>query len=381
MGGLAGVGGSGSLAGARAGGAAGVAGSISVGGLGGVGGSVGGGTSAGAGGVGGVSGSAGMGGVGGAPPSIKLRCPTGPNDPRLPVLQLGTPTALDGTKFVSGKVKSWHWTLVHDDCDAIVADPEFVLQGGETSKLMFQAVRPSPHHFTLTVVGISGDSGTCKLEVPTDGRGMRIEACWDTSQDTDLDMYLHNPFDTARWFAPFSTSVQSGLDGTTCNVVNCTANLRLGRPRVDFGYADSPASFCQAGPAAAEFADLGQCPNPRDGEDNNAQNLATGTAERIQIDAPLDAQTFRVMVQNFANMPAAPHVFVYCGGQKAGEAAPPKLPLNFVAPQVTSFGTMWRAVDVTAHVAKPGGATRCTVTVPVSPAGQSPYVTIDDPSY
>jgi len=221
------AGGSRPIAGSRAvggsrtiGGTAGMSGSGTVGGFAGAGGF----------GAGGTGGSAdgGAGGFGGAPPSLELSCPTGPDDPRLPVLKLGTPTALDGSRFVSGDVKTWHWTLVREDCDAVVADPEFVLQGGERPVLMFQAVRPSNYHFTLKVVGAAGDSGSCKFDVPTDGRGMRVELCWDTSQNTDLYMYLHNPFDRAPWFTAGVGMLADGINGTTCNVANCTANLRLG---------------------------------------------------------------------------------------------------------------------------------------------------------
>ena len=268
---------------------------------------------------------------------------------------------------------------MREDCDAVVADPEFVLQGGETPVLTFQAVRPSSYRFTLKVTGAAGDTGTCQLEVPTNGRGMRIELCWDTSQDTDLDLYVHNPFDQAPWFTPTASSVSDGINGSTCNVANCTASLRLGLPRADFGYADSPAEMCVAGPAAEEFALLGRCPNPREGEDNN-QDLANGTAERVQVDAPLDGQTFRAMVHNFSNSPAEPHVFVYCGGKRVAESRPPQLPPAFVASNPGVFGTMWRAVDVTAH--RPSaGVTSCTVTSPLGPGGQAPYVTIDNATF
>jgi hypothetical protein len=348
------------------GGFSGAGGFVTVGGFGGAGGFVT------------VGGFGGAGGFAGAP-TFELDCPTGPDDPRLPVLQLGAETVLDGTKFVTGNVKSWRWSLVRDDCDAIVADPEFVLQGGATPFLVFQAVRPSSYRFTLKVEGFAGDSGSCKFEVPTDGRGMRVEACWDTSQDTDLDLYMHNPFDQAPWFTPTAGRVEDGINATTCNVANCTANLRLGLPRADFRFADSPGSFCAAGPAADEFGLLGRCPNPREGEDNN-QDLATGTAERIQLDNPQEGQTFRVMLHNFKNLPAAPHVFVYCNGKKVGAALPPQFPPSFVADDRGIFGTMWRAVDITTHVSA-NGRTACKVALPAGPGGQVPYVTINDPSF
>jgi len=326
-------------------------------------------------------GSAGLGGMAGAAASLKLSCPSGPADPRLPLFKLGVPTALDGTRFVSGDVQSWRWELLRDDCDAVVANPEFVLQGAESPQLTFQAIRPSVHRFRLRVAGRAGDSGSCDFEVPTDGRGLRVELCWNTSQDADLDLYLHNPFDEGPWFTPGVSLLADGINATSCNVANCTASLRLGLARANFAYPDSPASFCQAGPAAAEFQALGRCPNPRAGEDNN-QSLATGIAERVQLDAPVvGSQTFRVMVQNFSNSPAEPHVFVYCGGKKAGEAAPPALPVDFRAFTPGVFGVMWRALDITSHVSSAGAATQCEVSVPAAPDGHVPYVTTNDPSF
>ena len=317
---------------------------------------------------------------GGRPPPLVLTCPSGPDDPRLPLFELDAPVSLDGTRFVSGDVRHWHWDLVREDCDAVVANPEFTLQGGETSQLTFQALRPSPYHFTLHVVGAAGDKGTCDFEVPTEGRGLRVELCWNTSQNTDLDLYLHNPFDNAPWYDPSAPSVSDGINESTCNVVNCVANLRLGHPRVDFGYPDSPLSNCRGGPGAAEFQALGRCPNPRAREDNN-QSLATGVAERIQLDNPKDRQTFRVMVQNFSNSSAEPHVFGYCGGKKAGEAQPPKAPAGFVALIPRIFGVMWRAADITAHASSSGETTDCAFSLPAAPDGSMPYVTVNDPTF
>jgi len=86
------------------------------------------------------------------------------------------------------------------------------------------------------------------------------------------------------------------------------------------------------------------------------------------------------MVQNFSNTPAQPHVFVYCNGQKAGEVSAPKSPADFVAAVPGAFGVMWRAADITTHVS-PGAPTRCSVSLPASPAGSTPYVTIDDSNF
>jgi hypothetical protein len=176
---------------------------------------------------------------------------------------------------------------------------------------------------------------------------MRIELCWDTSTTTDLDLYLHTPFTRAPWFSG-AGSIIDGLDASTCNTSNCAAGLR-DETRVDWGYPDSPLSACRT-PSFEELLDLGRCPNPPAAADNN-QQIAIGTTERMQLDNPREGETFRVMAQNFSNQFARPHVFVYCGGQRAGAFDAPAVPANFVSDILpTVFGVMWRAADIVTHV-------------------------------
>jgi hypothetical protein len=87
------------------------------------------------------------------------------------------------------------------------------------------------------------------------------------------------------------------------------------------------------------------------------------------------------MVHNYGNEPAEPHVFVYCGGKKVGEASPPSSPPRFVSDAPGIFGVMWRAADVTTHVASSSGRTECTVSLPAGPDSRTPYVTTDNPYY
>jgi hypothetical protein len=225
----------------------------------------------------------------------------------------------------------------------------------------FQPSRPSTYHFRLEARGRLGDEASCELAVPVKAVGMRVELCWDTSTTTDLDLYLHTPFDQATWFSPQSGSVVSGLDATTCNTSNCSAILR-GLERVDWGYADSPLAGCSA-PGFEGFAGLGRCPNPRAADDNN-QQIASGTTERVQLDNPKDGQTFRVAAQNFNNLPAHPRVFVYCGGVRAGAFQPPPEPADFVIGFFSTYGVVWRAADITAHVDGAGNVSCRAAPVP-----------------
>jgi hypothetical protein len=288
--------------------------------------------------------------VGGAP--LAMRCELEGNDARVAGIKPDELATLDGAQFVTGNVKSYHWALQKEDCDAVVPDAEFTLEGENERVVKFQPSRPAFYHFTLQATDFAGNMASCKLEVPVEGVGMRVELCWDTSTTTDLDLYLHNPSDQAAWFAPGADGIDEGLNNTTCNTSNGVAELRNGHARVDWGYADSPLSACNT-PSFDGFVPSGRCPNPRAADDNN-QEIATGTTERMQLDNPRSGETFRVMVQNFSNAPARPHIFVYCGGEKAASFDAPPTPSNFVSPNPGTFGVMWRAADVTTFIDETG---------------------------
>ena len=300
-----------------------------------------------AGGAGGAGGPIRAGAGGAGPPPVSTNCQLVGDDPRVADIRPDELASLDGADFVVGDVKSYHWSLQMEDCDAVVQNAQFKLQGVDERVLRFQPSRPAFYHFTLEATGVAGDCTSCKLEVPVAGVGMRVELCWDTSTSADLDLYLHNPFDREPWFTRGTPNVLSGLNSTTCNTSSASAMLRL-PSRVDWGYADSALSACNT-PSFEAFVSLMRCPNPRAADDNN-QMIANGTTERMQLDQPRDGQRFRVMVQNFNDKPARPHVFVYCGGQRAGAFDAPSSPTNFVAGNHVGYGVMWRAADISTRV-------------------------------
>ena len=318
----------------------------------------------------GSSGSSGSSGSG--PPPIRTNCQLVGDDPRVAGIKPDEIASLDGADFVVGDVKSYHWTLQMEDCDAVVRDAQFLLQGVDSRVVKFQPSRPGFYHFTLEATGVAGDRSSCKLEVPVAGVGMRVELCWDTSTTTDLDLYLHNPFDVEPWFARGSHDINTGINGTTCNTSNATAMLR-NQPRVDWAYQDSPLNACNT-PSFQNFLGVGRCPNPRAADDNN-QSIATGTTERMQLDNPAYGQRFRVMVQNFSNQPAQPHVFVYCGGQRAAAFQPPSSLAGFVSSTPGAYGVMWRATDISTYV-DPSGKVSCQA-APVAERA----LTVDDPNF
>lgn len=313
-----------------------------------------------------------MGGVGGMPP-LQTRCELMGNDPRVAGIKPEEIATLNGADFVSGDVASYHWSLQVEDCDAIVQDAQFLLKGADQQIVQFQPSRPSIYHLTLEATGVRGDKVSCNLGVPVIGVGLRVELCWDTSTTTDLDLYLHTPFDREPWFDPTSGSIEFGLTNTTCNTSNATAVLR-GEPRVNWGFADSKLEACNT-PSFDGFLNVGRCSNPRASDDNN-QSISNGTTERMQLDNPGDGRVFRVMAQNFTNLPAQPHVFVYCNGERAGSFDAPTFPPNFVAQNPGPFGVMWRAADVTTFVDAAG-----KVTCRAEAVTDRPALSINDISY
>jgi hypothetical protein len=318
------------------------------------------------------------GGEAGAP--IRTRCTLAPDDPRVAGIRPDQIATLDGADFVEGDVASYRWTLRAEDCDAVVQNAEFILKGVTTQVVRFQPSRPAPYHFTLDVTGRGGDHASCDLEVPVEGIGLRTELCWDTSTSADLDLYLHTPLNKEPWFRPGSTDVVDGLDGTTCNTSNASWQLR-DKPRVDWGYPDSPLEACNT-PSFQRFVGaLGRCPNPRASLDNNStigpsMEGTTGTTERMQIDSPRDGESFRVMAQNFNNAPAKPSLFVYCSGERAGSFEAPAIPLNFQAPSGNGFGLIWRVADIATRRDATG-----KILCSASAVSDRPPISYNDPTF
>ncbi len=294
-------------------------------------------------------------------PAIRLNCPESSADPRLPRVAPEGATELDASAFVDGNVRSYRWSVQEEDCDAVVPRAGYLLEDASSKVVRFRPARPGPYRLALEVVGPNNEKGRCEFPLSVSGRGLRVELCWDTSTTTDLDLYVHAPFNEAPWFDPAASEITSGMTNDTCNTANCTPVLRFGLQRASWGYPDSPLEACAAGPNGDAFRAQGRCPNPRASDDNN-QNISSGTTERIQLDNPRRGERFTVMVQNFSNSAAAPHVFVYCGAQRVAALTAPAQPARFRVPDPGRFGVMWRAAHVYPELNAAGETSTCRVT-------------------
>ena len=323
--------------------------------------------------------------------SQQLDCPImcpGPGDPRVPD---GAPFAmypLRGEQFYAGMAQSWRWTIQGGPCDALSTRPSFDLTGATAQDAVFQPRLSGDYTVTLHVVTGMGRDLSCTWIVHVQGPGLRIEMCYPENTVDDLDLFLHRPGSTTNWYATGGTA--SDALGDACCWLNCEATIRgmdaMGNPvpRADWGYMRSPLSACVNGPRGTDWQADGFCANPRLDVDNNLQE-ATGLPENINVDAPRDNETFRIMVQNWTGALAHPLVNVYCSGRRiatyGGTMPPDAVPRYQGTPGAMGIGVMWRVADVTTHV-DASGATTCTSQLLHAPGRTTGYnVTDNDPSF
>jgi hypothetical protein len=315
----------------------------------------------------------------------KGTCP-GPGDPRTPDGTPLSPYPLRGRDFFTDPAKAWSWTVQGGPCDALNATtPSFVVDDANSETATFRPKLSGDYTVTLTVFPETGPIFTCSWIVHIQGPGLRIEMCYPESSITDLDLYVKQPGHQTPWFTG-SAHFFTALD--QCCWANCEANLRPGEiqppqtvTRADWGYATSPLSLCQNDLHGDVWQSLGYCSSPRLDIDNNLSE-ATGVPENINVDAPRDNETFRIMVANFTGAEAHPLVNVYCDGYRTATigAAPDALVGFSGTSGSLAIGALWRAADVTTHVK--GTQTTCSVNVLHPPGSNTGFdVTQDDARY
>ncbi|HYP98852.1 MAG TPA: MopE-related protein [Polyangiaceae bacterium] len=314
-------------------------------------------------------------------------CP-GPNDPRTAAGTPLTPYLLHGHDFFTNPVLNWSWTVKGGPCDALTPDmPSFTLDGANNETATFTPKLSGDYTITMTVTPLMGATFTCSWIVHIVGPGLRIEMCYPESSTYDLDLYVKQPGHKTPWFTG-PAQYSSALD--QCSWANCEAVLRgssitppPAQPvtRANWGYANSPLALCQNTLQGGTWQSLGYCASPRLDIDNNLQE-GKGVPENINVDAPKDNETFRIMVANFSGNLAHPLVNVYCDGRRTATigAAPDDLKNYTGTPGSEAIGALWRVADVTTHVS--GNQTTCTVSVLHPPNTSTGFdVTFNDPRY
>ena len=180
------------------------------------------------------------------------------------------------------------------------------------------------------------DKGTivCSWIVRARGSGLRIELSWDTSNESDLDLHMH------QYEADRPDEVPYPWFQTT----DCYFNNQ----RPSWGYPGTPAEDCQQ---------ERNCNNPRLDIDNQGQ--FPGRPENVNVDNPRDGDTFVIMVHAWRLSALEPQkaaqLTVFCGGEQVSllGGRPDEA---FLADD-----QMWLVGTVTMEVDDTGRTTGCSV--------------------
>jgi hypothetical protein len=310
----------------------------------------------------------------------EINCP-GPDDPRVPFGTPFTAYPLVGRDFYPGAATRWRWTVDGGVCDRLAPRlVSFDLADAEQETAILTPRLSGEYNVTLEVTTARGTTLSCNYDVHVQAPGLRVEMCYPESETQDLDLLLHEPGRFDDWYPPGENAHNPTRHA--CSWANCEAIIRGVTGRVSFGYARSPLANCENGPQGSAWRALGYCANPRLDIDNNLSE-GTGLPENINIDAPREGETFRVMIQNFTGARARPVVNIYCDGARVGTYgnAPDQVPRFRGRRGDISVGAMWRVVDVTTHVS-PSGSVQCDLE-PLHPPGKPDryLVTYDDGRY
>ena len=325
-----------------------------------------------------------------------LTCPT---SSAIPVLLPYSSYVLDGTAFYGGAALSWSWQVTGGPCDQLFVQskgmPSFTLNGVQTttattSTVTFRAPLSGDYNVAFSVVTTAGQTLSCAFVVRVRGPGLRVELCWDTTGQSDIDVHLHRPGTTTPWFVlPATDAGVQPTNNDDCYYVNCRANdfyPTITGAAWGYGTNDwSPLVNCQNAQDGTTWIQAGHCHNPRLDLDNIAD---VALPENINVDLPRNNDTYRILVHyynaNVSPIPTAhPMVNVWCGGRlRATYGAAPDVVPNFNQVNPSYGGHMWRVADVTTQVDVSGTTTGCAVTPLHPPAQTSGYwVTLSDTSY
>lgn len=312
-------------------------------------------------------------------------CPE-PGDPRVPD---GTPFSaysLNGGDFYWGEDEatalSWRWSIDGGPCDSISGGtPSFTLMGANSQNAVFTPTLSGNYTVTMTVTTAEG-TFECIWIVHIAGPGLRIEMCYPESWTQDLDLFLMGPGFEVPWHRTTTDSYSPAPEA--CSWANCEATIRgAGYSRVNWGYSTSDLSECDGGPQGPQWTSLGYCANPRLDIDNNLSE-GIGMPENINVDRPVDGDSFRIMVQNFSGGNSHPLVNIYCDGNRlATYGASPDSVSGFMGTAgYFGLGAMWRVADVLAITDDLGDTVDCLIT-PVHPPGETSgyHITYNDPSF
>ena len=208
-------------------------------------------------------------------------------------------------KFNDADKVTWEWTLTKGSCDVVLGKTSFSLKSAvdgiegtstdSAESITFSGVGLSQfkinfqlsgtYNLRLKVTRENGESYDCVWPIKVVSTGLRVELCWDTHSDIDVDLHLGKNGTTEVWESLGDSSSEIAC---ACYFSGCKYDSWT---RPDWGYDDT-YNYDKDGNGPQLMK------NPRLDIDNTGKGAIP---ENINIDNPNDGDTFRVLVRHFSN--------------------------------------------------------------------------------
>ena len=259
--------------------------------------------------------------------------------------------------FNDAATATWTWTLSKGPCDLVLGTTNFFVKGAATeaglagdgsqtttvsgtglSWFKVKFLLSGSYKLHLKVTRTNGEVYECEWILRVVSNGLRVELCWNTANDVDIDLHLGKNGKTSYWD-----------DESNCFYYNCDTSGN---------YYDYTGTYPDWGYGNTTNYDangiLKSMPNPRLDLDNRGEGLKP---ENINLDNPNDGDIFKVLVHHYTDPCSGVYIFgacvggydyydthpvvnVYCGGTLKATYG--------VSPQVTlrEKDDSWKVVEI-----------------------------------
>ncbi|MBU1537299.1 hypothetical protein KKF84_18420 [Myxococcota bacterium] len=284
---------------------------------------------------------------------------------------------IDGGNYYGGTAFKWEWTVSTGPCDEVLGVRSYSINGhketnyiADTQAILLNFSLSGEYTITMRVYYSPTEFYECIFVLRVAGPGLRVEACWDNHNTTDVDLHLMKE--------SLGTNYCSDQD---CFYSNCKAS---NWDHANWGTAASPIASCINTEAGPEWqSNFGECRNPRLDLDNIFDNHGV-TPENINVDAPNNGEVYRVGVDYYYGTSIThPVVNIYCDGLRVATFGYPianQVELTNCGGMGCATGDLWRVADVLTSVDSGTGAVTCTVTS-LTDGNGDPYITYGNSNY
>ncbi len=287
-----------------------------------------------------------------------ILCPTS-DDVTLQGIEPYRNFELRGSNYYQGHAFRWEWRISTGPCDEVLGVTSYSVNGhrilgyvATTEDVTLNFTLSGEYTVIMRVWYTPTEYFECVFILKVGGPGLRVEACWDNHDITDVDLHLMKQGLGTHW-----------CSASDCSYDNCKADNWL---QSAWNLPTTPLSFCEYTKLGHVWTNVhGQCKSPRLDLDNifDSQGIVP---ENTNIDIPGNNETYRIGIDYYFGTPGTithPVVNIYCGGRRVATYGYPiqnQVELTDSGGMGCATGQFWRVADVTTYVGTDGEVT-CTV--------------------